>query len=168
MNCCTPTIDLTTQESQKITEKLKLTLFLYLIYSVVKMFFVPTDLFNELFLIIFVILTVIQYYFVLAAMSIFFILIQLVFSSFPVLLVIQNYFLGLATAPLKIFIIQSINLCFYVLLTYYCFKAYKEYKALFYEQRGNNNYVKLEDKESQKTESKKGYVPFSGKGTTWG
>ena len=79
---------------------------------------------------------------------------------------VQNIIMGLSdiytTSSLyeAIVYIQIIYLIFYVILIYFSFVSYREFKAC---EKGEINYIPINLNEDEE-EKKGGYVPFSGKG----
>lgn len=179
MNCCDLTPVITHNEaSLKFTNELKFFTFLYLGFCIFKiLLFQGGDFLTELIILILLLLTFTQCYFYTAMFALFLILFQLFFQTFSLLLILQDYLLNLANIGVFVIVIEIISFTLYLLLVRSLFKAYREYKALFFEQASGGrvynrfndggNDVELNNMDNN-SEGKKKFVPFSGKGQTWG
>ena len=167
---------------EKKENKLKNLLIIFIFLCFIQIFFIGIfDLFNQMFLILFIFLVI--YYknnIFIPQITIFFILIQLIFELFASLLIIQNYYLNLIiNLPKMIFLFKLAFIIIYFLLLKTTFELYKEYKIEITTE-GNYNYQNLNDIEMNNNyynnnnnnynnnNNNKGYVPFQGQGYTWG
>ena len=175
------------QLSLRLTEVLKKLTYIYAAYCIVKLFIFPNNFLNDLIIIFLLFMTFKQCSFSTGYFVLFFLSFDFLFESLYFLQIIQNFILGISYPnSLFIFVLKSINIFFYFMLLKYTFLCSREYKALTAEQSGiNNNSYRIfnddnernnsEEKqrlfngnENKNGESNKGYVPFSGKGSTWG
>lgn len=181
MNCCDFSQVITHNDnSSKLTNTLKFYTFLYLGFSILKLFVMKGgDFFSEILIFFLLLLTINQCYFYTAIFALFFVLFQLFIESFTLLLIIQDYVFNLAQINMLIAIIELLSVILYFLIVSCTFKAYREYKALYFEQGGNGrmynrindggNDIELQNQSDNQNENgKKKFVPFSGKGATWG
>jgi hypothetical protein len=111
----------------------------YTILAVLKLFFGDFNNFlNDILTIIITILTFTQTNYFMASFLVLLTLFQSFILSMTIMLIIQNYlFSYLVINSLIEFLYLSILLASFILtitLVYYSFQAYKEYKALFFEQ----------------------------------
>ena len=167
---------------EKKEKKLKNLLIIFIFLCFIQIFFIGIfDLFNQMFLILFIFLVI--YYknnIFIPQITIFFILIQLIFELFAFLLIIQNYYLNLIiNLPKMKFLFKLTFIIIYFLLLTTTFELYKEYKIEIITE-GNYNYQNLNDIEMNNNyynnnnnnynnnNNNKGYVPFQGQGYTWG
>ena len=116
---------------EKKENKLKNLLIIFIFLCFIQIFFIGIfDLFNQMFLILFIFLVI--YYknnIFIPQITIFFILIQLIFELFAFLLIIQNYYLNLIiNLPKMIFLFKLTFIIIYFLLLKTTFELYKEYK----------------------------------------
>ena len=108
----------------------------------------------------------------------FFLLFQVFFETLYLLTYLQSIFLGFTNLNFFVLFIQGGMIIIYIMLIKWTFICYREYKALFYEQGGNSmgmGYTQMRDEEQgnnyimeNRNEEEKKFVPFSGKGVTWG
>ena len=108
----------------------------------------------------------------------FFLLFQVFFETLYLLTYLQSIFFGFLNFNLFVLFIQGGMIIIYIMLIKWTFICYREYKALFYEQGGNSmgmGYTQMRDEEQgnnyimeNRNEEEKKFVPFSGKGVTWG
>ena len=108
----------------------------------------------------------------------FFLLFQVFFETLYLLTYLQSIFFGFINFNLFVLFIQGGMIIIYIMLIKWTFICYREYKALFYEQGGNSmgmGYTQMRDEEQgnnyimeNRNEEEKKFVPFSGKGVTWG
>ena len=167
---------------EKKENKLKNLLIIFIFLCFIQIFFIGIfDLFNQMFLILFIFLVI--YYknnIFIPQITIFFILIDLIFELFAFLLIIQNYYLNLIiNLPKMKFLFKLAFIIIYFLLLTTTFELYKEYKIEIITE-GNYNYQNLNDIEMNNNyynnnnnnynnnNNNKGYVPFQGQGYTWG
>ena len=139
---CRPLVKLN-EEGRKINKKLENLTFVYAFLALIKLILGDFNNFlNDIFLILILTLSYIQANFIMTAFSIFMILFQTFFTTIAILLLVQNYLFGLVDFSLwswiqylYFFVILSC-LALNIMLTYYSFLAYREYKATFYEESG--------------------------------
>ena len=173
--------------SSQLTENLKVVTFIFIAFSIIKIFILSTsNLLNDLLLafILYVFYTQLSYFMGILAM--FFILFDLVYESLSLLQIIQNIFFGFSSkGVLFIAIIRLINVIIYCFLMRYTFLCTREYKALLIEQKSGGVFEEYqmftEDFNTNSSRSKnvgdfsyqrlnntdnepKGYKPFSGQG----
>ena len=108
----------------------------------------------------------------------FFLLFQVFFETLYLLTYLQSIFFGFLNFNLFVLFIQGGMIIIYIMLIKWTFICYREYKALFYEQGVNSmgmGYTQMRDEEQgnnyimeNRNEEEKKFVPFSGKGVTWG
>ncbi len=163
-------------------KKLKNLLMIFIILCFIQIFFVGIlDLFNQMFLILFIFLVI--YYknnIFIPQITIFFILIDLIFELFAFLLIIQNFLFNLINLPKMLFLFKFIFIIIYFLLLNATFDLYKEYKIQIITE-GNYNYQNLNDIEmnnnynnynnynyNYNNNNNNNFVPFQGQGYTWG
>jgi hypothetical protein len=144
---CKPIVNVSS-EAKRLGKNLENLAYIYLLITMLKLFLGDFDNFlNDIFTILMVILTYIQANFFMATFLIFMLIYQFFFVIVSFLLIIQDYSLGLIAIEtgiqsfyiFLIFLTCIIHIC----LIFYSFLAYKEYKALFYEQSqlaAMNNY----------------------------
>lgn len=181
MNCCDFSQVITHNDnSSKLTNTLKFYTFLYLGFILIRHFIMKGgDFFSEILIFFLLLLTINQCYFYTAIFALFFVLFQLFIESFTLLLIVQDYILNLAQINIIVAIVELLSVILYTLIVSYTFKAYREYKALYFEQGGNGRvYNRLNDgendielkneSENQNQTGNKKFIPFSGKGATWG
>ena len=181
MGCnCEPQVK-HSQLSMKLTEKLKIMTFVFMAFSILKIFILASNtIFNDILLVIILYGLYTQLSYIMGFFALFLILINLVFESLIVMQIIQNILFGFATKSVTfIVLIRLIYVTIYAFLLYLSFACSREYKALFIEQRGNsvNQEYQMftEDFDQNKNYGinntageHKGYIPFSGQGQTWG
>ena len=189
MGCnCQPQIT-HSQLSAKLTENLKITTYIFIGYSIIKIFFIQANnLLNDILLALILYGLFSQLNYLMGFFAIFFIMINFIFELLYLLQIIQNIYMGFSTKGAYIIvIIRSFNIIIYYYLLKFSFLCSREYKALFVEQKNggvfeeyqmftedfNNNHVKNSSELSyQKLNNNdnepKGYIPFSGQGQTWG
>lgn len=143
MNCfsCSPIVILSPEgrEVKQILEKLT---YAYLALVVLRLLLGDfNSFFNELIIIWFLVLTFMQASYIMASITIFILLFDAFYTLIFVMLIIQDYLLGmLERFPLGFLVYFGINLLGLVIsitLVHYLFKGYKEFKALFFEQINN-------------------------------
>lgn len=147
-NNCKPSVNLSS-EGHRITKILQTLTYCFLFLIVLKLLFGDFNgFFNDILTLILLILTFIQTNYFMAGMLIFFLLFQSFYIFIFVGLILQDSILGMITIELNFsffyLIITLLSLVLYCALIYYTFEAYKEYKALYIEQKSNpnNNYSK--------------------------
>ena len=108
MNCCDFSRVITHNDnSSKLTNTLKFYTFLYLGFSILKLFVMKGgDFFSEILIFFLLLLTINQCYFYTAIFALFFVLFQLFIESFTLLLIIQDYVFNLAQINMLIAIIE--------------------------------------------------------------
>ena len=191
MGCnCQPQIT-HSQLSLKLTENLKIMTFVFIAFSILKIFILSSNtIFNDILLVIILYALFTQLSYLMGLFALFLILINLVFESLIVLQIIQNIIFGFNSKfVIFVVLIRLIYVTIYAFLLYMSFMCSREYKALFVEQKGssiyqeyqmftedfdqnqnknygNNDFIyqRLNNNESEP----KGYKPFSGQGQTWG
>ena len=173
--------------SSKLTENLKVVTFIFVAFSVLKIFIVSTNnLLNDILLAIILYALYTQLSYFMGILALFFIIFDLIFESLSLLQIIQNIVFGFSSNGLFIFVlIKLINVIIYCFLLRYTFLCSREFKALFVEQKSggvfeeyqmftedfnNNNsrvksttdfsYQRLNNNDNEP----KGYKPFSGQG----
>ena len=177
--------------SVQLTDLLKKVTFFFIGFIILKFFFIPsTSLLFECLILLVLYAFIIQLSFLLGYWAILLTLFGLVTGILYLMQFIQNLIMGFAKKGEFLFLVLNIiNLIFYYLLLKYNFLCYREYKALFFEQKGgneasgfqlfgggndnnnidsyNNNdytYQRLNNDDNEH----RGYIPFSGQGQTWG
>ena len=191
MGCnCQPEINHSPLSSQ-LTENLKVITFIFIAFSIIKIFILSTsNLLNDLLLVVILYALYTQLSYFMGILAMFFILFDLVYESLSLLQIIQNIFFGFSSkGVLFIAIIRLINVIIYCFLMRYTFLCTREYKALLIEQKSGGVFEEYqmftEDFNTNSSRSKnvgdfsyqrlnnndnepKGYKPFSGQGQTWG
>lgn len=159
---------------EKKEKKLKNLLIFFVVLCFIQIFlFGINDIFNQMFLVLFIFLMI--YYknnIFIPQITLFFILIQLIFETFTFLLITQNIFFGLIKVSIILFLFKLIFIIIYILLLNTTFELYKEYKIEMLSE-GNYNYQNLNDIEmnnnnNNNRQNNTGFVPFQGQGYTWG
>jgi hypothetical protein len=171
---------------EKKEKKLKNCFFCFIFLCILQLFIIGiSDFFNQMLLILFIFLTI--YYknnIFISQLTIFFILIQLIFDGFIFLLLIQNILFGFVQFKFLLFLIKFSFIIIYVLLIDATFNLYKEYKIIsigegnnYYqnlndiEMRNNNNnyyYGNNRNNNNNNNNNNNQFVPFQGQGYTWG
>ena len=180
MGCnCEPQVK-HSQLSMKLTENLKIMTFIFMAFSILKIFLLASNtIFNDILLVIILYGLYTQLSYIMGFFALFLLLINLVFESLIVMQIIQNIIFGFSSKSVAfIVLIRLIYVTIYALLLYLSFACSREYKALFIEQKGspvNQEYQMFtEDFDQNKNYGNinagehKGYIPFSGQGQTWG
>ena len=195
MNCCdfNPIVK-QSEEGAIYTKKLRFYLYIYLFFSLLRTLTIPTGEFlYEMIIGFFIFLMSCQLSFYYGMFVILFLLFQLFFEILTLLTYLQAVFLLYTSIHPFVIIIQSCIIIIYIMLTKWTFICYKEYKALFYEQNGSGfgmGYTQMRDEEqgygnpnynnynnynygynnnnNNNNEERKAFVPFTGRGTTWG
>ena len=187
MGCnCQPEINQSPLSSQ-LTENLKVITFIFIAFSIIKIFILSTsNLLNDLLLVVILYALYTQLSYFMGILAMFFILFDLVYESLSLLQIIQNIFFGFSSkGVLFIAIIRLINVIIYCFLMRYTFLCTREYKALLIEQKSGGVFEEYqmftEDFNTNSSRSKnvgdfsyqrlnnndnepKGYKPFSGQG----
>ena len=173
--------------SAKLTNNLKVITFIFIGFSVLKIFILPgNNLVNDLLLAFILYALYMQLNYLIGFFAIFFIMFDFIFELLYLLQIIQNIVMGFSSG-IFIVIIRFISLVIYYFLLKITFECSREYKALFVEQKSggvfeeyqmftedfnNNNVKSSSDFSYQKLNNNdnepKGYKPFSGQGQTWG
>ena len=131
-------------EGQKLTKTLENLTVLFSVIAFIKLFLGDFNGFiNDILMTLFLVMTFMQASFIMAIWTIFMLILNSFYVFVFVLLRIQDWFLGIVFiengfATFYVFIMY-ISAVLYILLIRYTFLAYREYKALFYEQRGVDN-----------------------------
>ena len=195
MNCCdfNPIVK-QSQEGEIYTKKLRFYLYIYLFLSLFRTLTIPNGQFLfEMLIGFFIFLMSCQLSFYFGMFVILFLLFQLFFEILTLLTYLQAVFLLYTSIHPFVIIIQSCIIIIYIMLTKWTFICYKEYKALFYEQNSSGfgmGYTQMRDEEqgygnpnynnynnynygynnnnNNNNEERKAFVPFTGRGTTWG
>ena len=189
MGCnCQPQVS-HSQLSAKLTNNLKVIAFIFIGFSILKIFILPANnLLNDLLLALILFALYSQLSYLMGYFAIFFIMFNFIFELLFLLQILQNILMGFSSkSGIIIAIIRFINLIIYYFLLKITFECSREYKALFFEQKSggvfeeyqmftedfNNSHVKnSSDFSYQKLNNNdnepKGYKPFSGQGQTWG
>ena len=192
MNCCdfNPIVK-QSEEGAIYTKKLRFYLYIYLFFSLLRTLTIPTGEFlYEMIIGFFIFLMSCQLSFYYGMFVILFLLFQLFFELLTLLTFLQAIFLLYQEISIFILLIQSFIIIIYIMLTKWTFICYREYKALFFEQNGNGfgmGYTQMRDEEqgygnanynnynnynygnnNNNNEERKVFVPFTGRGTTWG
>ena len=137
MGCnCQPEINHSPLSSQ-LTENLKVITFIFIAFSIIKIFILSTsNLLNDLLLVVILYALYTQLSYFMGILAMFFILFDLVYESLSLLQIIQNIFFGFSSkGVLFIAIIRLINVIIYCFLMRYTFLCTREYKALLIEQK---------------------------------
>ena len=188
MNCCdfNPIV----KQSEKgaiYTQKLRFYLYIYLFFSLFRTLTIPNGQFlYEMIIGFFIFLMSCQLSFYFGMFVILFLLFQLFFEILTLLTFLQAIYLLFTPINPFILLIQSCIVIIYIMLIKWTFICYREYKALFYEQNssgfgmgytqmrdeeqgyGNANYNNYNYGNNNNNEERKTFVPFTGRGTTWG
>ena len=178
------------QLSLKLTEHLKIMTFIFIAFSILKIFILSSStIFNDILLVLILYCLYTQLSYFMGFFAIFFILINLIFESLTVLQIIQNIIFGFSSrAVIFIVLIRLIYVTIYIFLLYLSFLCSREYKALFMEQKGASVYQEYQmftedfdqgqnnmgnsdyiyQRLNNNNNEHRGYIPFSGQGQTWG
>jgi hypothetical protein len=180
MNCCdfNPIVK-QSDEGLKYTNQLRFYLYFYIFFSLLRAFTIPNGEFLfEVLIFFFIYLMTSQLSFYYGMFITFFLLFQVFFETLYLLTYLQSIFFGFLNFNLFVLFIQGGMIIIYIMLIKWTFICYREYKALFYEQGGNSmgmGYTQMRDEEQgnnyimeNRNEEEKKFVPFSGKGVTWG
>ena len=176
--------------SLKLTETLKFMTYIFIAFTILKLFILSSNtLANDFLLIIILYLLYTKLYYIIGLFAIFLVLINLIFESLIVLQIIQNIIFGFASkGHIFLILLRLIYVTLYIFLLNSTFLCSREYKALYIEQKGgsfNTEYQMFtEDFDKNKNDRNnadyiyqrlnnndnepKGYKPFSGQGQTWG
>ena len=174
--------------SLKLTESLKIMTFIFITFSVLKIFLISSANFlNDILLAFILYALYTQLSYMMGYFAIFFILIDFIFELLHLLQILQNIFFGFSGGNIPIVVIRFLTIVIYGFLLYLSFVCSREYKALFVEQKSGGALEEYqmftEDfniNHSKNTSSNdfmyqrindnepKGYKPFSGQGQTWG
>ena len=133
MGCnCQPQVK-HSQLSINLTEKLKIMTFVFMAFSILKIFILASNtIFNDILLVIILYGLYTQLSYIMGFFAIFLILINLVFESLIVMQIIQNILFGFAAKSVGfIVLIRLIYVTIYAFLLYISFLCSREYKALF-------------------------------------
>lgn len=148
MNCfsCRPIVTVSDQ-AKKLRIHLEKLTYIYATLAIIKLLLGDFNNFlNDILTILMIVLTFIQANYFMAAILIFILLFQTFFLTVTVMLILQNYVFGMLeiTSSIQYFYLLLIFATYIVnlMLVYYTFKAYKEYRALFIEQHQTNTYRK--------------------------
>ena len=176
--------------SIKLTENLKLITFIFIGFSILKVFVLSSNnLLNDIILAIILYAFYTQLSYFMGFFVIFFIMLDFIFELLSMMQMIQNVFMGFSSKrEILIVLVRCIGITIYFFLLYFSFLCAREYKALYVEQKNggvfeeyqmftedfnNNNpmksssdfsYQRLNNNDNEP----KGYKPFSGQGQTWG
>ena len=186
MNCCdfNPIVR-QSDDGVKFTNKLRLYLYFYIFFCLLRTFTISNgEILFEFIIFIFIYIMTNQLSFYYGMFITFFLLFQSFFEILTLLTYLQSVFLGFTDLNLFVLFIQGNIVFIYIMLIKWTFICYREYKALYYEQGGNSmgmEYTQMKDEEQGLSrnsnyrlennfneEEKKTFVPFSGRGVTWG
>lgn len=193
MNCfsCRPVVQLS-DEGRRLTKILQNLTYGYTFVAILKLFLGDFNNFlNDILTIIVTILTYSQTNYFMASFLVLLMLFQSFILSTALMLIIQNYLFSYVVVNSYVqFLYIIILLASYILtitLVYYSFQAYREYKALFFEQHQiallrsyskKSFYLFLDripDRElgddthrSNRVQPSESFQAFRGQGTTWG
>lgn len=143
MCTCEPVIRLN-EKGNQLVKTLKILLFFYILLIAAKIVVRDWDtIINDFIGILILLVTFLQCHYLYSAFLIWF----TIFNSFYCVIFIgqriQNLVLKLsdrfATIYTPSFIVSGMSLIFYIVLIYYAFQAYKEFKALYFNHEGSNN-----------------------------
>jgi hypothetical protein len=146
---CNPIVSLS-PEGRHYVRVLKYLNYFYIIVTFFKLVLGDVNgFFNDFLTIFMLILTFMQANFVVAMIVIFILLMQTFYTLIFLLLILQNSYFGFvqinSLVATYLFLVV-VSLFLYILLTYYTFLAYREFKALFKEQSQHSssyNYRKI-------------------------
>jgi hypothetical protein len=181
MQCfdCRPIV-LLSPEGKRLSKILENLTYVYIVIAILKLFFGDfSTFFNDMLVILMIVMTFFQASFLMASISIFFLLFQEFYVIVFTLLILQDLYFNLIEIQSTMFIFYLIltlaSLVIYILLTYYIFLAYREFKALFIEQHSGNSgsaagnaagNARSEERQNLNRDNRN--RPFSGTGYTWG
>ena len=147
MNCCdcSPVIQ-HNDTSKKLTSDLRCLTFLYIGFEFIFTVMFRGDFLNKIFIFLFLLFTTNKLHFVIAQLTIFFMLFELFFEIMTLLLLSQNYMLGLSNIHPLFVVMELIEIVLNCIIVKATFDAYKEYKAILFEQiQGENRYNRFGD-----------------------
>ncbi len=142
---CEPVITLN-QDCLKLNKTLKILFFIYIIFIIGKIFLRDYNgAFSDFLNILLLILCFLLCHYLIAGYLIFMVL----FTTFYALVFLGQRVQNKVTGQLDIFLIkgifapvivlQTLSFIFYIILIYYLFQAFKEYKAVYFNGGGYSN-----------------------------
>jgi hypothetical protein len=144
---CKPIVNIS-ERGRKVSKTLENLNYAYIILAFIKLLLGDFNSFiNDLLTIFLLIMTFMQASFFMAGLLIFIVMFQTFYVLVFDLLILQNWYFNLMYISFGVsgfyVFIMYVSLVLNVTLIYFIFQAYKEYKALFYEQmaeHSRNNY----------------------------
>lgn len=140
MNCCScePIVKLN-PEGLKLVFILKILFYIFLVLTILQFFFIDfSGAINSIIALLVLFLLFNQANYMFAGLLMVFVTFSLFYASIFIGLRIQNRILGLKDVYteegryIAVLVIYSLSFIFYIVLIFYSFKAYKEFKALLY------------------------------------
>ena len=146
---CNPVIPLS-EKAKSLVGSLRVLFFVFLIFIITQIVIQDfSNGFSSFITLIILLATFMMCHYLLAGILIFFTMFQIVFSFFFLGLRIQNQIFGFKDRYsssnsffVTVMIVETALIIFYVILVYYGFQAYKEFKAIYFN-REYGNYISL-------------------------